>query len=423
MKEATPQRIKPMPEPLPGYNLSLGPEMKLMLALARPQPGEEREKELEGLLGAPIDWSVFLRLCSWHGLFPLVHRNLTNLPRATAAIPSEFAAALARGFRENAIRMTGLAGELVRLTALLEEAGVRAIPWKGPVAALQIFGAVSARKSSDLDLLVAPEDLARALTVLRRAGYEVLDYPDNWPPEKLLRVTRHKHDLPLRNANRGIIVELHRRVSPLIGDSAIDFDLLWREAKAVSWCGHTFRAPAREVAFLTMAVHGAHHGWAQLRWLGDIAALLAAKEPLDGEKILDEARKLRVTDIVLQALVLARLFFGVPLPAWAEGAVSRGKKARKLAQMAAAFIMAPPETARAALFDRSFGISHPLYWAVNRYNLALCSTLSRKASNLLRSFAPSAETVEWADLPDSLFFLYHPLHLFFWFRRRVVRGL
>jgi hypothetical protein len=413
-----------MPEPLPGYNLSLGPEMKLMLVLARPRTGDEREKELKGLLGAAIDWSVFLRLCSWHGLFPLVHRNLTNLPRAAATIPPEITAALARSFRDNAIRMTGLGGEIVRLTGLLAGAGVRALPLKGPVAALRIFGDVSLRKSSDIDLLVAPENLLRAVGILSGVGYETAGYPGVCTPEQLRRIVRHGHHFPpLCNAARRIYVELHWKVSSLLPDSVLDFDELWKDADIVDWRGHSLRFLAPEAAFLTMAVHGAHHGWAQLRWLGDIAALLAAREPLDGEKILGEARKLGVTDIVLQALILADLFFGVPLPTWVEGAVSRGKKARKLAQMAAAFITAPPETAKAALFDSSFGISHPLYWAVKRYNMALCSTFPRKAANLLHSFAPSAETVEWAALPDSLFFLYYPLHLFFWFRRRVVRGL
>lgn len=424
VQETKPQRSRPLPEPLPGYNLSLGPEMKLMLALARPQAGDEREKELERLLGAPIDWSVFLRLCSWHGLFPLVHRNLTNLPRAAATIPPEITAALARSFRENAIRMTGLGGEIVRLTGLLAEAEVRALPLKGPVAALRIFGDVSLRKSSDIDLLVAPENLLRAVRILSGAGYETAGYPGVCTPEQLRRIVRHGHHFPpLCNAARGIYVELHWKVSSLLADSALDFDDLWKEADIVDWRGHSLRFLAPEAALLTMAVHGAHHGWAQLRWLGDIAALLAAREPLDGEKILGEAQKLGVTNIVLQALILADLFFGVPLPAWAEGAVSRRKKARKLAQMAAAFITAPPETAKAALFDRSFGISHPLYWAVNRYNMALCPTLSRKAANLLRSFAPSTEIVESVALPGPLFSLYYPLHLFFWFRRRVVKGL
>jgi hypothetical protein len=421
-QKTTAQECRRTHEPLPTFNLTLGPEMKLMLALARPASGDEGEKGLKGLL-ASIDWPKFLKLCAWHGLFPLVHRNLGNLPAVTAAMPTEVTASLARGFRDNAIRMTGLGGEVVRLTGLLEKAGVRVLPWKGPVAALQIFGHISLRKSSDIDLLVAPEDLGRALAILQQSGYEALGYPASWPPEKLLRVTRHKHDLPLRNAARGVTVELHRRVSPLIGHSAMVFDLMWQDAEVVAWGGHAFRAPPREIAFLALSVHGAHHGWAQLRWLSDIAVLLTAKEPLDGERILREARKLRVTDIVLQALILAELFFDTPVPDWAEQSICRSRSAKKLARMAAAFITAPPESARAALFDRSFGISHPLYWAVNRYNMALCPTLPRKASNLLRSIAPSAETVEWMALPDSLFFLYYPLHLFFWFRRRVVKGL
>jgi hypothetical protein len=58
-----------------------------------------------------------------------------------------------------------------RVMAALAEAQIRAGPLKGPVLAEAIYGDPGKRLSSDIDVLVAPEDLQAAVEVVRGLGY------------------------------------------------------------------------------------------------------------------------------------------------------------------------------------------------------------------------------------------------------------
>ena len=70
-------------------------------------------------------------------------------------------------------RKWGAATELASLQILiqLEAAGIRALPLKGSILARQLYGDVAARTSVDVDILVAPGDLAAAVAAVTDLGW------------------------------------------------------------------------------------------------------------------------------------------------------------------------------------------------------------------------------------------------------------
>jgi hypothetical protein len=70
-------------------------------------------------------------------------------------------------------RRWGVATELASLEVLhrLEAAGIRALPLKGSLLALQLYGDVAARSSIDIDILVAPSDLSNAVATVAELGW------------------------------------------------------------------------------------------------------------------------------------------------------------------------------------------------------------------------------------------------------------
>ena len=54
---------------------------------------------------------------------------------------------------------------------MLADAGIRCTPLKGPLLGEAIYGDPGRRLSSDIDLLVAPEQLQAAVEVVRGLGY------------------------------------------------------------------------------------------------------------------------------------------------------------------------------------------------------------------------------------------------------------
>jgi hypothetical protein len=94
----------------------------------------------------------------------------------------------------------------LRAIAMLASAGVRSAVLKGPLMGEEIYGDPGRRPSSDIDLLVAPEDLQIAASVIRELGYgAATDYlADNGLPLLHLMLQHERRELPT--------IELHWRV-------------------------------------------------------------------------------------------------------------------------------------------------------------------------------------------------------------------
>jgi len=93
----------------------------------------------------------------------LVALGLTDLPELDRELESH--RAIVHGW--------GVITEFTALDVLdqLNGAGIRAMPLKGSILARQLYGDVAARTSRDIDVLVAPDDLARAVSTVEALGW------------------------------------------------------------------------------------------------------------------------------------------------------------------------------------------------------------------------------------------------------------
>ena len=143
--------------------------------------------------------------------------------------------------------------------AALADAGIRSTPLKGPLLGEAIYGDPGRRLSGDIDLLVAPEQLHKAVEVVCGMGYDApTDYTEQGDlPLLHFALTHERGELPP--------VELHWRVHwyeksfaherllPPAGDQASD----WRPA------------PVDELAALLLFY--ARDGFVDLRLAADLS--------------------------------------------------------------------------------------------------------------------------------------------------------
>jgi Uncharacterised nucleotidyltransferase len=94
----------------------------------------------------------------------------------------------------------------LRAIAMLGDAGIRSAALKGPLLGESIYGDPGRRLSSDIDLLVAPEQLQAAVDVIRGLGYEA---PEDYVDESGLPLL---HFVLLHEREELPPVELHWRV-------------------------------------------------------------------------------------------------------------------------------------------------------------------------------------------------------------------
>lgn len=365
-----------------------GPEAELLIACARPSLSAETAARVQRLAEGAPDWDRVLRLARRHGLVSFLHRHLPP-----ASVPAPVIGTLRALHREAAHQGLTMAGELRRLLALFDAAGIDALAYKGPALAVQAYGDLSLRSFVDLDLLVRPESIPRALDLLSARGYApALDLSP--AQERCFR--RVDGDYPLVHRETDLLVELHARVSSRRFCMPIRTDDLLRRARAVRVGGGEVKTLGDDDLLVSLCVHGAKHRWKRLEWLAALAALLRAGRG-DVPAALRLAAEVRARRTVLLGLSLAHRLLGAPLSADVVREIDGDPG-----------IAALGAEAEARLFDDEGDGDETV--ANLRFNLRARDSRRDRARYAARwLFAPSPEDWRWARLPDALFPLYRVL--------------
>lgn len=148
---------------------------------------------------------------------------------------------------------------------------------KGP-AVTPWYAEPGLRSYVDLDVVVAPRDLATTLAALEARGFDLLDA--NWPLLRRLDV----HELNFRTPSGGAL-DLHWSLgpSPMSIDRSPAFDVLLDRSVELTVGGAGVRGLGATDAIVHLAVHAAASGGHRLSWLTDLRAALVATRPEPGE--------------------------------------------------------------------------------------------------------------------------------------------
>ncbi|CAN5867727.1 hypothetical protein BH23GEM5_BH23GEM5_15630 [soil metagenome] len=266
-------------------------------------------RQVEQLLGQGIDWKYLVPAAHVHGVMPLLWRNLERV--APGVIPDWVRAQLGASYLHNARRNLFLTGELLRLLELLDDAGISAIPFKGPALAASLYGDVALRQFCDLDLLVHPHAVADVRDLLLAHGFEP-EYSLSGAQHDALLISRN--EMPFRNPDRGFFLEVQWQITPKFFSFPLEMKGLWDRLQPVSLGGKTVRGLSPEDLLLILCVHGAKHLWERLSWIRDVAQLIGVHPDLAWDSVLERARSLGVERMLLLGLFLSKDLLGARLP-------------------------------------------------------------------------------------------------------------
>jgi hypothetical protein len=345
-----------------------------------------------------VDWDAFLALAERNRLLPLAHRLLAEREE----VPESVRLHLRAFFAENGRKALALSAELRRLVAALEAASVRTLAYKGPALAARAYGHLALRTYSDLDLLVAPDDVPAAARVLAEAGYESVY---RFTPAQDAVFRRTDGDYPYHHPRTGALVELHCHVSSIRFGVPLPIGELIARARPVPMGGGEVPALADDDLFLALCLHGAKHRWARLEWLA-AAAALAVRAGLDLDAIHQRATRIGAGPTVRLALLLMRDALSLPVTPHTD---------RALAGDAALPPLAAEATALWFAADPTLALSHSRAFALDtaanlRFNFRLQQGAARRARYAAGwLFTPTPEDWAWARLPDAASGLYRAL--------------
>jgi hypothetical protein len=231
-------------------------------------------------------------------LLPLVYRNL-----GPASLDESDRHKLKGAYRAAWLRNQLLFKRAAEALHLLHEAGIRTMLLKGVALTVAHYRDPGVRPMDDIDVLVAPQDATRALSVLTRAGWEAD------PAAGADLVTGKAQQLHDRS---GRSLDLHRYALW----QATDDDDFWTASVEIELLGVRTRSLSPADQLLHVAAHGA--SWNTIppvRWLADAVAIeRSAGAELDWNRLTSQAERRRLTLSAAAALeqLVATLGFDVP---------------------------------------------------------------------------------------------------------------
>lgn len=265
-------------------------------------------QRLQALLDEGVDWSFLLTLAHRHRLAPLLYWHLETLDERS--VPEPVRRRLRHTFFENASWQLRFTGELRELLQVLADHGIVAVPYKGPVLAKQLYGTISLRESSDLDILVRRDDFDRARGLLLERGFAPRRPLDNGDRAFMLRY-RYAESL---DGPLGLKVELHWGFTNAAVSFPLTLDELQPRLQTLDVGGFEVLAFTPEDHLLILSVHGAKHLWCRLEWICGVAELVRTFGPAQWQVVAQRARETASERTLLLALLLAHELLEAPVP-------------------------------------------------------------------------------------------------------------
>jgi len=310
---------------------STSSEEELLLECARMRLDPGSAFRFKSEFREEIRWEDLFHLARQHGLLPLLHQSLNTRPHGEAhqAVPTHFQDRLRRYFEENARRNLLLTGELLRIIRFLRRHGIQAIPFKGPISAVSIYGDLALRQFADLDLLIRPGGFEKAVTLLTSDGYQpLLSHPRGKSATRLQ--LDYEYDL-IRRDDR-VHLDIHRRIVPDPFYLPFDYESLWRQTQPLLFGDMEIQTLCAEDLLSVLCIHGAKDRWLKLEWVLAVGLLVGGRKRLDWERVMRQVSVRGGERLHLLGFRLAHDLLGVPLPAEVARRVQSDSPTQRLAR-------------------------------------------------------------------------------------------
>lgn len=300
------------------------PIKELLLLCARASVDSDARSRIRAVAQENLDWAELLVAAAEQGVAPLVCNQLDAW--AADMLPPLWREQFREEFEHNTRRNLFLSAELCRVQAALDDAGVRATPFKGPVLAVQAYGDIALRQFSDLDIVVPHAQIAKAHGALLELGFHFAEGRFGAPHASGQVPGQYAYwsETPARN------VELHSEATLRYVPRGLDLEPMLARREAFSLAGGQMLTFSLEDTLLLLSVHGSKHFWDRLGWIVDIAALDRRAGGIDWELGLDRAYRLGVERMVLLGASLIHDLLDAPLPERVALEVERNAAIRRL---------------------------------------------------------------------------------------------
>jgi hypothetical protein len=340
----------------------------------------------DGIWPADTDWQDVLAVAERHGVAMLLARR----------VPNDVLRAWSRNATERAFQ---LAHQLRVAVDALNASGIDVLPVKGPTLAVTAYGDPARRGvSTDLDLVVRPRDVERALSALAALGYR----------RHAGAADREREDESLKSeiqllpsTGPATMLELHADLVGNPNTATLNLDDVFDRSRIASLFGAPMRVMAVEDQLLYVCLHGARHFWSRLLWVCDVDAIIRSAPSIDWRAVASRAAVIEATQRLALGLHLADRYLATPVPSQ-PAIVASGRPVERVTALVGR-----------RMRDTSAG-RIPSFRLLLACELAVRETHTQRLTYVRTKLAPNRLDRAWVRLPKGLAWLHvllRPLRL------------
>jgi Uncharacterised nucleotidyltransferase len=282
-------------------------EIRLLFETARADQAALNRDRIRTLASELRDWTSLVDAAARHKLTPLAHRNLQL--HASDLVPGDALRQLSVQSLMTVSRNQRFADELVRLNGLLLDRGLEVISYKGPSAAVVLYGDLRMRTFGDMDFLLKRGDLDAVCELLRENGYR-----NRWTGTAEQKRVQEREQKDYCFVSGPITLEPHWSITARRLPFDIDYPSLWSRARQVPFNGSKVLTFGPEDMLLVLCVCGGKGHWQRIQMISDVAETIRTWPDVDWNDCFDRAEGSRSARMFKVGLYLAHALLEAKLP-------------------------------------------------------------------------------------------------------------
>lgn len=259
------------------------------------------------------DCDLLVDLATRQLVLPMLHEGIL---KSKIAIPKSTSQKLQAYRFRLSIHNLKHTKELLRLIVLLREKGIEVTPFKGPILAEIGYGDLNSRFFSDLDFLIKREDLAEVTSIMEACDYEHQLQLPKWAE---LIYFWHKCEYNFDFYEEDVRL-FHIEPHWYIGVPRFQINASYEDIKPLTHISNFHGVPINQLSpegllLTTIMHHSARDRWSFLKLPLDIVAILVKHQNnLDWSLLMNEAKRLKVQNMVFFSFALVEHLFGFSFP-------------------------------------------------------------------------------------------------------------
>jgi len=355
----------------------------------------KKNKNISGLDMQKLNWSRIRVLAYRHGILPLMYAWLKDFPHIH--LPSEELNHLRMIHLRNVGQNLILVQHLFQILDLLADRGIKILTYKGPVLAMRAYGDLCRRQYVDLDFLVKGEEFILLYQELTRSGYKPL-----LPLTDRMKSQWSRSGREYIFVKDKILIDVHFRISegPAFFKTQNTF---WKNSDTIKMNSHQVPVLSIEDSLLMLTVHGSKHCWQLLKWVADVAHLVASHPEIEWDRVIINSKQIGCLTMLGIGLGLAGKICKLDLPPEVDGELLQSPRIKRFVKH---------------FFDQLVSGDFQIKKFQKRIiPVRTLDSFPKKIRYIgYYAFTPKFKDLKTFSLPSSLYFLYYlirPVRLFF----------